>query len=292
MNRRQFVAGASAGLLCAALPLAAAPPTARRVCAFEKPFHFLSDSDLAATMAMLGFSGIEATVRSGGRVLPRNVEDDLPRFQDELRKRGVEITIIATDINSADQSRAELVLRTAAKLGIHRYRMQWYRYDTRKPILPQLDIIAAKLPPLVDLTRQLGMTAIYQNHCGPDMVGAPIWDIHRLIKDFDTRTIGFGFDIHHATVEGGLSWPIQFKLVESHLAAVYVKDFVWDKGKVKDAPLGDGQVDPKFFQLLRQTGFSGPLCLHVEYVEGRKNEDALENAFAKDLATLRSWIGT
>lgn len=291
INRRRFVVGTSAALVAAMVDLEAAPAgRGTRICAFEKPLQFLSFTEAADTFAMLGFSGIEATVRAGGHVLPRKVEDDLPAFHDALQHRGLEITIIATDINAIDSPHAEDVLRTAARLGIQRYRMQWYRYDLRKPILPQLDAVAAKLKTLADLTRELGMTAIYQNHAGDDMVGAPIWDIYRLIKDFDRHTIGFGFDIRHATVEGGLSWPLQFKLVQSHLAAVYVKDFVWEKGKVKDVPLGDGQVDKRFFSMLRDGGFGGPVCLHVEYIEGRKNEDAIANAFGKDLVTLQSWL--
>jgi sugar phosphate isomerase/epimerase len=289
MNRRKFVAGTSAGLVCAALQLDAAPPFGQRICAFEKPLQFLSYTDLAETMAMIGVSGIEATVRAGGHVLPKNVEEDLPRLHEALQKRGLEITIIATDINAVDQPRADLVLRTAAKLGIRHYRMQWYHYDMRKPILPQLDEFAVKLPPLAQLTRELKMSALYHNHSGTDIVGAPIWDIYGLLKNYDPKTIGIGFDIHHATVEGGLSWPIQFKLIASHLAAVYVKDFVWEKGAVKDVPLGDGQVDRKFFPMVRDLGFTGPICLHVEYLEGKK-EDVLANAFGRDLATLRSWL--
>ena len=292
MTRRKFVAGTSATVLCAAAQLQAAPASPRRICAFEKPLRFLDDADLAASMATLGFSGIEATVRAGGRVLPKNVEYDLPRLHEALSKRGLEITIMATDINSAEQSDTELVLRTAAKLGIRRYRMAWYKYDLSRPILPQLDAIAARLPALVDLTRQLGMTAVYQNHSGADIVGAPVWDIHRLINHFDPQTIGVGFDIHHAMVEGGLSWPIQFKLIQSHLAVVYVKDFVWELGKVKDVPLGEGLVDRKFFSMLRQSGFNGTICLHVEYWEGKKNQGEFAAAFGKDLATLRAWLGT
>jgi sugar phosphate isomerase/epimerase len=290
MTRREFLAGTSAALLCAAARLPAAPPTSRRIYAFEKPLQFLDDADLAATMALLGFSGIEATVRIGGRVLPKKVEDDLPRLRDALALRGLEINSIATDINDAAGPRAETVLRTAAKLGIRRYRMASYLYDLSKPILPQLDLIAAKLPALVDLTRELGMTALYQNHSGMDRVGAPVWDIYGLIKQFDPRVIGIGFDIQHATIEGGLSWRVQFKLIQSHLDCVYVKDFVWDNGKVKDVPLGEGQVDRKFFPMLREIGYAGPICLFVEYLEGKKNQDALEAAFGKDLATLRSLL--
>jgi sugar phosphate isomerase/epimerase len=289
MNRRKFVAAASASLACAALELEAAPPFGRRICGFEKPLQFLSYAELADTMALIGFSGIEATVRASGHVLPRNVENDLPRLQEALQKRELEITIIATDINAVDQPQAELVLRTAARLGIRHYRMQWYRYDLRKPLLPQLDQIATKLPALAQLTRELKMSAIYHNHSGTDLVGAPVWDIYGLIKQFDPKTIGMGFDIHHAMVEGGLSWPIQFKLIAPSLAAVYVKDFVWEKGEVKDVPLGQGRVDPKFIPMVREVGFTGPLCLHVEYLEGKK-EDVLTEAFSRDLATLRSWL--
>jgi sugar phosphate isomerase/epimerase len=291
MNRREFLAGTAAGLLCAATPLGAAPPSKRGICAFEKPVQFLSDAELATTMAMLGFSGIEATVRDKGRVLPSKVEDDLPRLHEELAKRGLEITIIATDILNTVQPHTEPVLRAAAKLGIRRYRMASYLYDTSKPILPQLDVIASRLPALVDLTRELGMTAVYHNHSGPDRVGAAVWDIYGLIKNFDSRTIGIGFDIQHAMIEGGLDWRIQFKLVQSHLEVVYVKDFVWEKNEVKEVPLGEGMVDRKFFPLLRDTGFSGPICLHVEYLEGKKNQDEMEHAFGKDLATLRSLLG-
>ncbi|MGP8238794.1 MAG: sugar phosphate isomerase/epimerase family protein [Limisphaerales bacterium] len=291
MNRRKFVAAASASLACAALELEAAPPPfGQRICGFEKPLQFLRYPELADTMALIGFSGIEATVRAGGHVLPKNVEENLPRLLEALQKRGLEITIIATDINAVDQPHAELVLRTAAKLGIRHYRMQWYRYDLHKPILPQLDQIATKLPALAQLTHELKMSAIYHNHSGTDIVGAPVWDIYGLIKKFDPKTIGIGFDIHHAMVEGGLSWPIQFKLIAPSLAAVYMKDFVWDKGEVKDVPLGQGRVDPKFIPMVRDLGFNGPLCLHVEYLEGSKKEDVLTEAFSRDLATLRSWL--
>jgi sugar phosphate isomerase/epimerase len=287
MSRREFLLGTTATLLCAATPLTAAPQPKNPIYAFEKPIQFLSDTELAATMAELGFNGIEATVRAGGRVLPNKVETDLPRLRDALDKRGLEIGIIATDILNTTQPRTEPVLRAAAKLGIRRYRMASYLYDMSKPILPQLDAIASRLPALIDLTKELGMTAVYHNHSGPNRVGAAVWDIYGLIKTFDPRVIGIGFDIQHATIEGGLDWRIQFKLVQSHLEMVYVKDFFWDKSEVKEVPLGEGIVDHNFFPMLRDTGYAGPICLHIEYLEGKKKQAALQTAFRKDLATLK-----
>lgn len=283
------MAGTGAAFL--ATLLEAAPSGRRpRFCAFDKPLQFLNFTETADAFAMRGFRGLEIAVRAGGHVSPRKVEDDLPAFHEALQRRRLEITIIATDINSVESAHAETVLRAAAQLGIRYYRLQWFRYDLRRPLLPQLDAIAAKLPALADLTRELKMTAIYQNHSGPAMVGAPIWDIYRLLKDYDPRVIGLGFDIHHATIEGGLSWPIQWKLAQPNVAAIYVKDFIWQDGKVKDVPLGEGQVDHKFFPQLRQLGFVGPICLHVEYLEGKKNQDAIVSAFGKDLYTLQSLL--
>ncbi len=290
MSRRQFVAGTVAGLACATVPLLQAAPS-HHFCAFEKPLQFLSYDEMAETIAAAGFNGIEATVRKGGHVLPEKVDEDLPRMVDTLKKRGLDLTILTSDINSAEQPLTEKVLKAAAKLGIKRYRMLWYNYDLRKPILPQLDAIALKLPKLVELTRSLGMTAIYQNHSGSGMVGAPLWDIYQLIKGFDPKTIGIAFDIMHATVEGGKSWPIQFNLIKSHLAAVYVKDFKWVDGKVQNMPLGKGQVDPQYFAMVKKSGFSGPVSVHVEYLDGKKNDRAaLAAAFTRDLATVKTLL--
>jgi sugar phosphate isomerase/epimerase len=261
-----------------------------KFCAFEKPLQFLTYDETAELLAEIGFDGVEATVRPGGHVLPERVEDDLPRFVDALKKRGLEMTVLTSGINSVDSPHAEKVLRAAAKLGVKRYRMLWYPYDLQKPILPQLDAIRPKLKKLADLNRQLGLTALYQNHAGAKMVGAPIWDIYSLIKDFDPKEIALAYDIRHATVEGGLSWPIQFNLMKSHIGAVFVKDSAWENGKVKNVPLGEGMVDKKFFTMLKEMNFSGPVSLHVEYLDHSKDKKVLGEAFKKDLATLKSLL--
>ena len=122
------------------------------------------------------------------------------------------------------------------------------------------------------------------------MVGAPLWDLHQLIKEFSPKDIGVAFDIHHAMVEGGLSWQVQFKLLESHLGAVYVKDFKWQDGKVQEVPLGQGRVDAKFFSMLKQSSFKGPISLHVEYLDHSQDREVITAAFKRDLATLKSWL--
>ena len=298
LDRRQFIKQTLAATLAgAAAPatLAGAAPAAEgmgpwKFCAFEKPLLFLSYDETAEVFAELGFDGIEATVRPGGHVLPERVEEDLPKFVEALKKRGLEITILTSGIGSVTQPHTEKVLRTAAKLGIKRYRMDWWRYDLKRPIQSQLDALRPQLKDLAALNRSLGVTGLYQNHAGANMVGAAVWDIYSLVRECDPKDVALAFDIRHATVEGGLSWPVQFNLVKSHIGVAYFKDFVWDNDKVKSVPLGTGRVDKKYATMLKASGFAGPMSVHVEYGEGSKDRAYFTEAFRKDLAALRAWL--
>lgn len=297
LNRRDFLKQTSSAALAAAtIPLATSLAVAAetrklpwKLCAFEKPLLFLNYDETAEVFAELGFDGIEATVRPGGHVLPERVEEDLPEFVEALRRRGLEITVLTSGISSVSQPHTEKVLRTAAKLGIKRYRMDWWRYDLQKPIQPQLEAVRPQLKELAALNRSLGLTGLYQNHAGANMVGAGVWDIFSLIREHDPKDVALAFDIRHATVEAGLSWVTLFHLIESHLGATYFKDFVWEGNTVRNVPLGTGRVDKKYATLLKEIRFTGPISLHVEYGEG-KNKKMSVNAFRSDLATLRGWL--
>ncbi len=298
LDRRCFVRnlaiGTGATAFAAATAQARPAPKATRypVCCFAKPLQHMTFDALADFLQPLGFQGIEATVRKGGQVEPERVEQDLPKLVDALRRRGLEITIMATDINRADQPLTAKVLETAARLGIKRYRFKAYHYDLSKPILPQLATYGRALRDLAALNRALGITGLYQNHSGKNYVGAPVWDIYNAVRPLPPAQAAIAFDIRHATVEGGLSWPIQFNLVRSHMAMVYVKDFVWDGRKPKNVPLGQGMVDPHFFKMLAATSFTGPISLHIEYFDHRNPTLAKqrEQAVANDIKTLRKLL--
>jgi sugar phosphate isomerase/epimerase len=299
LNRRQFLKH-TATLTAAAVVLPATLSRAAteklgpwKFCAFEKPLQFLSFDELADLMAELGFEGIEATVRPGGHVLPERVEEDLPKFAEALKKRGLEITILTSGIDRADQPHTEKVLRTAAKLGIQRYRMLWWRYDLKKPIGPQVEALRPLLKELVALNREVGISGLYQNHAGANMVGASLWDIYDLIKGYAPKDIGLAYDIRHAQVEAGLAWPTQFQLVQSHVAALCVKDFEWEKDNVKSVPLGAGRVDKKIMSLVKEAKLNGPISVHLEYFPAdSRDKRAMTEALRKDFQTLRAWLST
>jgi len=286
-----FTAGATA-LPSPPLHGADSKPANIPIAFFEKPLQSLSADELAERLAEIGFDGVEATVRKGGRIEPEKAKDELPALVTTLKKHKLEILVMASSISRADQPHAEDTLRTAAKLGVKRYRLSGFRYDLKKPILAQLDALKPQLRDLAALNRELGLTAVYQNHAGGSNVGGQIWDLHYLMKDFDPREIAVAYDIRHAKVEGMSAWEINFQLIRPWIQAVYVKDYTIENGRVVNVPMGEGLVGDKFYQTLRQSDFSAPVSLHIPYLRSKTRAEALAgmDQIKKDFAYLKKQV--
>jgi sugar phosphate isomerase/epimerase len=88
----------------------------------------------------------------------------------------------------------------------------------------------------------------------------------------DPRTVGYDFDIGHATAEGGVGgWSVALRLALPRIKMVTARDFYWAKdssGKWKPVPcpLGEGMVDWKtLFTTLARVRFAGPVTLTVDH---------------------------
>ena len=301
INRRQFFLTAAAATAATAVSSQVARANQQTawdpdICVFTKPFNSLSFDELADQIAKAGFQGIEAPIRSGGHIEPQRAVDELSKLVEALAARDLEVTLMASDINDASDPLTEPVLRTAARLGIKRYRMKYFKYDLKKPIMPQLNGWRPQLQELAALNRQLGVTGLYQNHAGTNYFGSSLWDAQQVLSGIDPNDIGIAYDIRHATVEGGKSWPTAFHMIRPHISMVYVKDFVWGKPtdkKEKHVPLGEGYVKgPQFLKMLRKSKYRGPISLHEEYLDHRKPElvpDHLQ-AMKRDLGVLKGWL--
>ncbi len=298
LNRREFLA---AGVLAGgAIGLAAGESSATAgseglrfpLIGFSKPFQGYTSGQTADLVAEVGWDGIECPVRARGQIEPERVADDLPAFVELLRRRGLDVPLVATDITSMKSLHAEEVLRTLSRLGIRRLRLGFLSYPATGWPPDRLKEIGPALRDVANACRDLGLQAGFQNHSGARSVGAPVWDVFSLVQDLDPRHIGFCFDIGHATVEGGLSWPVEARLVEPFLTAVIVKDFYWKKegGDWKDTwcPLGEGMVDRRFFDWLKATAYKGPICQHHEYPLGDRSQRIAR--FQNDLKVLRQWL--
>jgi len=298
-DRRQFIRRSSLSLagasLCGALAFRGAAAQAARcqIAFFEKPLQSLTAAELADVLAALGFDGVEATIRQGGRISPERAADELPAYVAALARRELRILVMATSINRADQPHAEATLRAAAKLGVKTYRLAGLKYDLKKPVRAQLDALKPQFRDLAALNRELGITAVYQNHAGSTNIGGPIWDLEHLMAEFDPKEIAVAYDIRHAMVEGSSAWSVSFKMIRPRIRAVYVKDFVFEKGRAKNVPMGEGIVGDKFYQTLKQSGYTGPVSIHSPYIRAKNRKDALaaRDAVMRDLEHLRGQLG-
>ena len=120
-------------------------------------------------------------------------------------------------------------------------------------------------------------------------MGGTIWDGYRLIEEIAPQEINLAFDIRHATIESGLSWPVLYNAVRERIGAIFVKDFVWEGNRTKHVPLGTGRVGPRFFDMLKADHYGGPISLHIEYLLDKGPESNL-SAFHEDLSALRGWL--
>ena len=302
MNRREFLLAAAA-----AATAKAAPHRKLNVSVFSKHLQFLQGEDLAIAVAEIGFDGIDLAVRPGGHVEPERVAQDLPPLIKIIRAHRLEVPMITSGIEDADTPHAESVLRTISELGIHHYRWGGFKYDPAGPAFgKQLEALKPRVANLAALNAKYKTGAMFHTHSGINLVGAPIWDLYLLLKDFDPQAVGVNYDIGHATVEGGFGgWIDSFRVLGPHLRGVAVKDFLWEKDakgnwKAQWKPIGEGMVRfPQFFQLLAQSDFNGPLQIHYEYPLGGADSgkrtitippEQVFTAMKSDLEKIRSYL--
>lgn len=296
-SRRHFLAKGGAALAFAlerpGPNLAqAGEPSRCPLIGFSKPFQTLDPEQTAELVVTVGWDGIECPVRAKGQVEPERASEDLPKLAEALRRRQRDVYLVATDITSLKTPYADKVMRIMAGLGIKRLRLGSFTYPPDGPPAERLKEIAPALKDIADACRDLGLQAGFQNHSGARSVGAPVWDVYSMIQTLDPRHMGFCFDVGHATVEGGLSWPIEARLAEPFYTAVIAKDFYWKKGadgwKDTWCPLGEGMVSRAFFDRLKKTAYRGPICQHHEYDLGDVRQ--MTAHMRRDLKVLKEWL--
>ena len=311
-SRRSFlkVAGGAAALASLPQHIAASPtqdkPTAPlQVCIFSKHLQWLDWEAMAQTAAEIGFDGVDLTLRQRGHVLPERAGQDLPKVAEIIRQAGLTLPTITAGIVDAQTPHAESILRAISGAGIPRYRWGGFRYVETKPILERLAELKPEAAKLAALNQKYKVCAMYHTHSGSE-VGASIWDLWLILKDLDASWVGVNFDVAHATIEGGLGgWVNSARLVAPWMRGVAVKDFRWGRNAKGEwapqwCPLGEGMVNFKrFFAMLREAKFSGPVQLHFEYPLGGAESGAktltidkhqVIAAMRKDLTTLRGWL--
>jgi L-ribulose-5-phosphate 3-epimerase len=290
LSRRAFFAASAA----ASLSAQSASPW--KISVFSKHLHWAEYKEMAEVSKEIGFDGVDLTVRKGGHVLPERVADDLPKAFQAVRNTGLVMEMITTEIAGGNSPHAEAILKTASSLGIRYYRFGGLRYKDSGDPAAQLKEFVPALRDLGAIGKQYNMHGMYHTHSGINQVGAAQWDLYRLLTEVGSPYLGFNYDIGHATVEGGFGgWLLSTRTVAPMMKGVALKDFLWrkdPKGGWRPAwcPMGQGMVNfPKFFALLKEQKFHGPLQLHYEYPLGGADtgKKTIQIDKAELIATMR-----
>jgi len=295
LSRREFlqttaaVAGAPAlsGRLAKAALTAKQLPFRGPLCFFSKPVPQLSWPELAEGAKSAGFDGVDLTVRAGGHVRPERVTIDLPQAVKAMRAFALQVPMITTELLRADDPTAEPILSAASKLSIPFLKPGYYQYRFVN-VLAELAEAGEKFRALVELAGRYGVQVGYHNHDG--YIGAPTWDMARVIEPLDSRWCGYYFDLSQATTEGGVGgWKIAANLVMPRLKMIAAKDFVWKqvrqrRWEAENCPMGQGMSHwREFIQTLAQSDFHGPITIHEEYsIPGVSDDQGI--ALSKDKA--------
>jgi sugar phosphate isomerase/epimerase len=249
--------------------------------------------DTASLIAEAGLDGVDSPVRPKGEILPEKVKDDLPRYAEALRERGLSLPLLTTAILSPDSPHAEDILRTSKKAGVRFYRTGFIDRLKDKPLHAQIAEARARLKDLAAMNREIGIGAIVQNHspAGHAYLGGDLNELEQLVAGFDPNQVGAAFDIGHAVKVHGKDWRQHFEKLKSHLKVAYVKD---TNSAGEWVRFGKGEIgDLGYFKLLREIGYEAPLSMHIEFdwsKNDQKSRGALLLALKDCLGVLRGWL--
>lgn len=284
MNRRTFIKSTAIGTLALGKFSYGNAQLSRKapLCYFTKELQWLSYEDLGMVINELGFDGIDLTLRKGGSIEPENAAKELPKLAKALAKYNVSMPMIASNIADVNYPNIEEFFKAISDNGIKYYRMAYLKYDKTKSIDHNLEQFHQVFQDLSELNEKYEIAASYQNHDGTAL-GASIWDLAIALKGVDKKYVGSQFDIRHAVVEGGRSWPNDFAAIKDYINTIVTKDFHWRKNEigkwiVENVPMGEGMVDfESYFKLYHEASLDVPMTNHTEYPIFNEDQEHLSS---------------
>eukprot|EP00913_Durusdinium_trenchii_P035302 g33032.t1 len=265
--------------------------------AFTKSFQDRPIPEVCRIFKKIGLDGLDLTVRPGGHIEPKNVTAELPRAAEAAKNAGTRLLFLTTGITDADDD-AERVLAAAAKAGVRRVKLGYYRYRKFGTLSKQIDAVRKRLAGVIELAGKHGVRPCVHIHSG-SFLPSHGTQLYQLIHDYKPTDVGAYVDPLHMTLEGGRDgWRQGLDLLAPWIALCSIKNFDWVKSKrdrhgqlrwkTRTVPVADGICPlPDFFATLRQTGYRGPYSLHSEYKSShsfrRLDTDGCIEQTARDL---------
>ncbi len=302
VSRREFLtrcalASAACSLAGSGIAAAAAPGFSPPLTVFSKVYQELKlDFDQAAAVtAEAGLDGVDIPVRPGGEIEPEAAAEALPRYAEALRKQGRTALLLTTAILGPSSAHALDILRAARKLGARYYRLGPVQVGRAADATKEIAETRSRLKELAALNRELGVTAVFQNHSpgGKNRyLGGDLPELWQIVREFNPDEIGVAFDLGHAINVHGAKWPEHFERLKSHVKVAYVKDVVPGRGFVR---FGQGEFSrTDWFTRLKALNYQAPFSIHIEFdwsgPDKKRTRPALVAALRECANELRQWV--
>src|ERR1051325_3687351 len=121
----------------------------------------------AEVTAEAGLDGIDCPVRAGSQILPEAASDELPRYAEALRRRGLRMLLLTTGIQGVSSPHVRDILHAAKGLGIRYYRLGYWPHQPERPAAALGKETRSSLKELAALNKELGVCGVFQNHSAP-----------------------------------------------------------------------------------------------------------------------------
>jgi hypothetical protein len=200
--------------------------------AYSRHLQWIRTADeVADAVFELACDGVMLTVQPyPGHIAPERVTQDLPPFVNTVRRRGLRVTQLrGPETTDASTPLVEAILRTGSELGITHYWFGAFQYELAKPIAPQLESVKLSVDKFVKLNQKYHTTVMFHTYPMPTAVGATVWDLLSVMKNFDPRYVGFHWDTGHMALHGGDMWQVLMQAAGPYIASIAWKDRCWQQ---------------------------------------------------------------
>jgi sugar phosphate isomerase/epimerase len=262
------------------------------LCAYSGCFAKLAVSLLPEMIGGMGFEGVDLTVMPGGHVDPSKYMVQMDRAFQMFQDASLDVPMVSTIFTSASQPFAYQVLYVSAEFGARFCKLGAWPPPNGVPGQNpafRTALLKNDLNQLAATSLQCRIASLIPNHAG-SYPGRSMKELDALMPAMGKAVLGYCFDPAQSVIESRSAdgWESELKTALPRLGAVSLADVSIPKDQADatpvPCPLGEGVIDwKKFFSILAEANFRGPLSLRQDYAAG--------NAFAslaKDVAFARA----
>jgi sugar phosphate isomerase/epimerase len=258
-----------------------------QIIVFSKMLAAQTVPELIETAHQHDFDGYDLCIRPGHPVTPGNVTTALPAAVQMMRRAGLDMPLVTSDISltSPFDPTAEPILRAMDVADVRLIKIGYTFFDPlTQDYWSEVERIRRDNEKWQALAQRYNVKVCYHTH-NERVMGINGAALCHLINGFDPQYIGAYLDPTHLVLEGE-EFAFALAMVRPYLAMVAGKDVLkfrvekngHGSSSYRGVPAGEGFVDwTAVFSDLKRVAYDGPLSVACEWHldDGRSFSDVL-----------------